>query len=107
MLWSAAGTICGSVLSVLSMAPDAKASERALRAATSFFAGLIVAPLAVSLMPSSESVPVLWLAFGTSGIAAFAGYIIVAEGPVHLRDWLQSKRIAGHQKRTHRETPHE
>jgi hypothetical protein len=91
VLWSVAGTLCGAGLAAAAMSSTATGKERWMRAIVSFLAGLLLAPWAIGELPRAAGVTDSWHAFAASGIAASLAYVLVAEAPAKLRNWIKHK----------------
>lgn len=88
-LWSAAGTAVGAVGASLGM-PTGGLGARVMRAALSFFAGMVIAPWFIAQLPRADATPDWWHAFAASGVGASIVYILVAEGPGIVRTMINA-----------------
>lgn len=89
-LWSLAGTAVGAGVASLGM-PASLLGARIMRAALSFFAGMLIAPWVMAQLPRAAATPDWWHAFAASGIGASIVYVLVAEGPAIVRTLIRSR----------------
>lgn len=88
-LWSLAGTAVGAGVASLGM-PSAGLGARTMRAALSFFAGMLLAPWVTAELPRAASTPDWWHTFAASGVGASIVYVLVAEGPALARTMIRA-----------------
>lgn len=89
-LWSLAGTAVGAGVASLGM-PATTFGARIMRAALSFFAGMLIAPWVMAQLPRAAATPDWWHAFAASGIGASLVYVLVAEGPSIVRSIIRAR----------------